>query len=71
MEEEFQTVCLWNHRELKTMVIDTEMAIIEDRLAYSSQTKAEEMARNLGCEGFHTHDLEGQTWFMPCETHNQ
>lgn len=58
-------------QELKTMVLDSEMAIIEDRLAYSSQTKAEEMARNLGCEGFHTHDLDGKTWYMPCETHNK
>jgi len=58
-------------QELKTMIIDTEMAIIDDRLAYSSQTKAEEKAKDLGCEGFHTHDLDGQTWFMPCQTHKQ
>ena len=58
-------------QELKTMIIDTEMAIIDDRLAYSSQTKAEEKAKDLGCEGFHTHDLEGQTWYMPCQTHKQ
>jgi len=47
------------------------MAIIDVRLPYSSQTNAEEKAKDLGCEGFHTHDLDGQTWFMPCETHNQ
>ena len=58
-------------QELKTMIIDTEMAIIDDRLAYSSQTKAEEKAKDLGCKGFHTHDLEGQTWYMPCKSHNQ
>ena len=34
------------------------------------------MAKNIGCEGFHTHiyeDKEGneKTWFMPCEKHTQ
>ena len=60
--------------ELASMVIDDEFAIIDDRLAYSTQEKAEEMASNIGCKGFHTHifqDLEGKekTWFMPCEKH--
>ena len=60
--------------ELKTEVIDDDFAIIDDRLAYSTQEKAEEMAKNIGCKGFHTHDLEDKdgklkTWYMPCETH--
>lgn len=55
--------------ELKTMVIDEEFAIIDDRLAYDTKEKAEQMAKNIGCEGIHTHELEGKTWYMPCETH--
>ena len=55
--------------KLKSMVIDEDFAIIDDRLAYSTQEKAEEMAKNIGCKGFHTHDFEGKTWYMPCETH--
>jgi hypothetical protein len=55
--------------ELASMVIDDEFAIIDDRLAYSTQEKAEEMARNIGCKGFHTHEFEGKTWYMPCEYH--
>jgi hypothetical protein len=60
--------------ELATMVINDDFAIIDDRLAYSTQEKAEEMAKNIGCKGFHTHDLEDKdgklvTWYMPCETH--
>jgi len=59
---------------LASMVIDENFAIIDDRLAYSTQEKAEEMAMNIGCSGFHTHiykDLEGneKTWYMPCEEH--
>ena len=51
------------------MVVSNDLAIIDDRLAYSTQQKAEEMAINIGCEGFHTHEFEGKTWFMPCEKH--
>lgn len=55
--------------DLASQVVDEDFAIIDDRLAYSTQEKAEEMARNIGCEGFHTHDLEGKTWYMPCKYH--
>ena len=52
-------------------VVDETYAIIDDRLAYSTQEKAEEMSKELGCEGFHVHELEGQSWYMPCKTHSQ
>lgn len=55
--------------KLATQVVDDQTAIIDDRLAYSTQEKAEEIAKDLGCEGFHTHDLDGKTWYMPCEEH--
>ena len=54
---------------LASMVIDEDYAVIDDRLAYSTQEKAEEMAINIGCKGFHTHELENKTWYMPCEKH--
>ena len=57
--------------ELASMVIDDEFAVIDDRLAYSTQEKAEEMAANIGCSGFHTHEFEGKTWYMPCEDHGK
>tara|TARA_R100000742_G_C4274156_1_gene94013 strand:+ start:1582 stop:1815 length:234 start_codon:yes stop_codon:yes gene_type:complete len=50
-------------------IVDSNYAIIDDRLAYDTQEKAEEVAEDLGCSGYHTHDFEGQTWYMPCETH--
>ena len=55
--------------ELHSEVINDDFAIINDRLAYSSQEKAEEMAQNIGCEGFHIHEYENKEWFMPCEKH--
>ena len=56
---------------LASMVVDDSFAIIDDRLAYSTQEKAEEMAKNIGCEGFHIHEFEDKEWFMPCEEHTQ
>ena len=55
--------------KLATQVVNDNTAIIDDRLAYSTQEKAEEMAKDLGCDSFHTHDLDGKTWYMPCEEH--
>ena len=57
--------------ELASMVVNEEFAIIDDRLAYASKEKAEEMAKNIGCEGMHEHEFEGKTWYMPCEYHNK
>ena len=59
-----------NSQKLETMVVNEDYAVIDDRLAYSTQEKAEEMAANIGCSGFHTHDLEDKTWFMPCQQHS-
>ncbi len=69
-EEKLNTILsLLEPQELEEQVIDEKYAIIDDRLAYSTQEKAEEMAINIGCVGFHTHDIEGKTWYMPCEEH--
>jgi len=54
---------------LASMMINDDFAIIDDRLAYSTQEKAEEMAANIGCEGFHIHEFENKEWYMPCEKH--
>ena len=54
---------------LSSMVVDETFAIIDDRLAYSTQEKAEQMAQNIGCEGFHIHEFEDKEWYMPCEKH--
>jgi len=55
--------------DLSSMVVDETFAIIDDRLAYSTQEKAEQMAKNIGCEGFHIHEFEDKEWYMPCEKH--
>ena len=39
--------------DLYSQVINDEFAIIDDRLAYSTEEKAKEMASNIGCDGIH------------------
>jgi len=68
----------WAIRKLKQIdkekmsneiIIDENYAIIDNRLAYSSQEVAEQIAEQLGCSGYHIHEIDGVEWFMPCETH--
>ena len=56
--------------ELASEVINDSMAIINDRLAYSTKELAIKAAQDIGCDKYHEHDFEGKTWFMPCEQHN-
>lgn len=55
--------------DLKSMVIDENYAVIDDRLAYSTKEMALEISKTIGCDGFHIHNFEGKDWFMPCEGH--
>ncbi len=56
--------------KLETQIVNDDYAIIDDRLAYSSKEKAEQIALDLGCKGSHEHEYEGQVWYMPCEEHS-
>ena len=55
---------------LASVLVNDDFAIIDDRLAYSTEEKAKEMASNIGCEGIHQHQYEGKNWYMPCEKHS-
>lgn len=28
------------------------------------------VSQKFGCEGFHTHDIQGKTWYAPCDSHS-
>jgi hypothetical protein len=45
------------------------MAIIDDRLAYSTKELAIQAAKDIGCDKYHEHEFEGKVWYMPCEQH--
>tara|TARA_Y100000592_G_scaffold40830_1_gene64656 strand:- start:356 stop:2152 length:1797 start_codon:yes stop_codon:yes gene_type:complete len=55
--------------ELYSEKINDDFAIINDRLGYSTREMAEKIAKDIGCDGIHTHEFENQTWYMPCEKH--
>jgi HK97 family phage portal protein len=38
---------------------------------FTTQEEAEERASELGGEGFHTHDMDGETIYMPFNTHEE
>ncbi len=56
-----------NH--LKSQIIDSERAMIDDRMAYSTEARAKEIAAEIGCKGCHTHEYKNKIWYMPCEKH--
>jgi len=42
---------------------------VPDQVLYKERSDAEERARDLGLSGVHEHDLDGETMYMPGETH--
>ena len=36
---------------------------------FVSRESAEERAKQIGCEGSHSHEIEGMTYYMPCASH--
>jgi len=53
-----------------SMVINKELAIIDDRLAYASKEMALKAAEDLGVEGIHEHEYDGNIWYMVGENHS-
>lgn len=61
----------WARGKLKDLgEIKMSSVMIDGRAAYSTVEEAERVAKDIGCEGYHTHEYEGQTWYMPCKEHN-
>ena len=46
-----------------------ESKIIDGRIAYDTKEEAIAISKEMGCSGYHSHNLDGQDWFMPCESH--
>ena len=44
---------------------------ISGQIAYDTIEEAESMAEQMGCEGHHEHEIEGVTYYMPCENHEE
>ena len=44
---------------------------VDGQAVFTTIEEAEAHAKTLGCEGYHEHDLEGQTVYMACEGHTE
>ena len=44
---------------------------IDNMPIYDTKEEAIEEAKRLGCEGYHEHEYEGKTVYMPCSDHEQ
>ena len=42
---------------------------IEGVLVFVNENQANKMADNIGCAGSHKHEVEGTTYYMPCQSH--
>ena len=44
---------------------------IDGKQAYETKEEAEKVAEEMGCGGYHEHEVEGVTYFMPCVSHEE
>jgi len=49
--------------------LSQELKEIDGKQAYETIAEAEAKALEQGCEGYHEHEEDGKTWYMPCKTH--
>ena len=51
--------------------LSQELREIDGKQAYETIEQAEAKALEQGCEGYHEHEEDGKTWYMPCESHEK
>lgn len=44
---------------------------IDGKVAFDNILAAVMYAQEIGCRGYHKHEYEGETWYMPCESHSE
>tara|TARA_R100001463_G_scaffold4408_4_gene16580 strand:+ start:605 stop:2563 length:1959 start_codon:yes stop_codon:yes gene_type:complete len=45
--------------------------VIDGKIAYETIKEAEDKANEIGCMGYHEHELDGKVYYMPCQTHEE
>lgn len=51
--------------------LSQELKEIDGKQAYETIAEAEAKALEQGCEGYHEHEEDGKTWYMPCKSHSE
>jgi hypothetical protein len=49
----------------------SKVGMVDGKPVFSTIEEAEAHAKTLGCEGYHEHDLDGQTAYMACKEHSE
>ncbi len=49
---------------------DLAKIVREDKPLFDTIEEAESVAMQIGCEGYHEHNIDGKTWYMPCSIHS-
>jgi hypothetical protein len=49
----------------------SKVGMIDGQPVFTTIEEAEAHAKTIGCEGYHEHDLEGQTVYMACKDHSE
>ena len=58
--------------EINVQAAPTFKSIVQDgKPLYDTIEEAERVAKELGCEGYHEHEIDGKVWYMPCTTHSE
>jgi len=49
----------------------SKVGMIDGKPVFDTIEEAEKHAKEIGCSGYHEHELEGKTVYMACESHDQ
>ena len=49
----------------------SKLKTIDGKQAYKTKEEAERVAEEMGCGGYHEHEIEGVTYYMPCVSHEE
>ena len=59
----------WAKKKVAQIENESKEEIRDD--VFSTPKEAQERAKEIGCNGIHTHEEDGETIYMPCETHEE
>jgi hypothetical protein len=71
IREELGLEPLGDEATIEQEVKFSKVGMIDGEPVFSTIEEAEEHAKTKGCEGYHEHELEGETVYMACEGHEE
>jgi len=50
---------------------EVNLKTIDGKKAYKTKEEAKKVAKEMGCEGYHEHEVDGVVYYMPCKSHEE